>query len=175
MNALTKLPNDLPQAPPDAEPTSPEGHPLFAHAADIARRGYDEAVIAMALGRRGATAEIARLLATSVVRGRTPVAEHPEENFTPPPVRRSRAPSSAQELEDVLEHHRQALLQAGRAAELRSARAASRALGAMVQFFFFVIVGLGVGAWLGWSIGFSHGMEEGLERVLALLEQVLGR
>lgn len=183
MKAVATLGTDLPQAQAPAGCALPEDSALVTHADEIARRGYDEAVIAMALGRRGATAETARFLAASAVRSRAPTPDTLQESYIPPPVRRSRSRLAHQEPQDILEldpgvvqqRDRRALQHAEREAELRSARAASRALGGLMQFFLFVIVGLGVGAWLGWSIGFAQGIDAGLERMLALLEQAIGR
>ncbi len=127
-------------------------------AAHIARRGYGESVVCLALCRKGVPDDVARLVAASVTSCHASIAaaeRHvaPEGIAAPPASLQATTPAN----------------------DLRSARTASKALYWMASFLVFVVIGICGGAFLGWSIGFDQGMEQGLDQVITALEQALAR
>ncbi len=131
---------------------------LVSLASQIAHRGYDESVIRLALRRKGAPDDVARLVAASVASCHATISAA---------ERRIAPEGSAEALTSP-----QAKL---RTDDLRAARAASKALSWMASFLVFVVVGICGGAFLGWSIGFGQGMEQGLDQFITALEQALAR
>ena len=125
---------------------------LIGLASQIVRRGYGESVIFLALRRKGASQEVARLVAASLASCHAAILATP----------------------GVARHEKDQALAAGNP-DLRAARAASLALSKIVNFFVFILVGLGGGAFLGWSIGFNQGLEDGFEWVLRAIEQLMAR
>jgi hypothetical protein len=132
--------------------TKIEMETLIGLASQIVRRGYGEAVIILALRRSGASQEVARLVAASVV------SCHAAILTTHGDARREKEPLDAVDKSD-----------------LRAARAASLALSKFVSFFVFVIVGIGGGAFLGWSIGFNQGIDDGFDWIVRTVEQLIAR
>lgn len=177
---MTPTAAPLPATRSDASPAGPppaDTRALVAHAAEIARRGYAEPVVALALNRLGCPPQAARLVAASVVCSRAELVAIDHDD--PKDHRGLREHGDHRDHRDPGNAGREigglepGELGIDRQAELRVARAASRALAMLLQFFLFVVVGLGAGAWLGWSIGFTQGIEDGFERVIAVLEQVI--
>ena len=123
---------------------------LIGLASQIARRGYGEAVIELALRRKGVPPEVARLVAASVVSCHTAIlaAQTQVKVDTTPPV-------------------------AADNIDLRAARAASLALSKIASFLVFIIAGIGGGAFLGWSIGFSRGIDNGFDWVVRMMELLI--
>jgi len=145
-----------------AQPASIEEPPALGEAvrlaSRIARHGYGESVIRLALCRKGVADDVARLVAASAVccHASIAAAEHrlaPEGMATA-----SGSPQARTRIQD-----------------LRTARAASKALSMIMGFVVFVVVGVGGGAFPGKSIGFGEDMERGLDRIVTALEQALAR
>ena len=126
---------------------------LVTLSAQIARRGYGEAVIEMALRRKGLPRETARLMAVSVVGSHAAIATAE--------AAAKLAPSKA------------SIAANGNDIDARAARAASLALAKLVNFLLFIVGGIGVGALLGWSIGFSLGVEDGFDSFARTIEQLV--
>ena len=102
---------------------------LIGVASQIARHGYGEPIVDLALRRKGVNRNAARLIAASVVSCHTTLV-------------RVQAQALAQSQRE------QAYKQAARLAEIRAARAASYALRKLAAFALFVLIGLGGGAYL---------------------------
>ena len=126
---------------------------LIELASNIARRGYGEPVIELALHRKGIPREVARLVAASVVSCHTAIvtAQAQAGGATEPFV-------AVRTTDD---------------AGLRSARAASLALSKIGSFLVFVMAGIGGGAFLGWSMGFNRGIEDGFEWIVRAIERLV--
>lgn len=123
---------------------------LIGVASQIARRGYGEPIVNLALRRKGVARDAARLIAASVVSCHATLVQ---------------AQAQAKlELERA---------EAARAADLRAAKAASLALKKMASFVVFVVIGLGGGALLGWSAGFNLGIDNGFEWIVRTIERQL--
>ena len=126
---------------------------LIDLSSEIARRGYDEPVVELALYRKGVPREIARLVAASAIGCRRAIlAAQAPGAVTRPPVAAAR-PVSQQ--------------------DLRAARAANRALWKIANFLVLVVAGFGFGALLGWSIGFGHGVEDGFDWIVRVIERLI--
>ena len=126
---------------------------LVALSAQIARRGYGEAVIEMALRRKGLPRETARLMAVSVVG--------------------SHAAITTAEAAAKLAPSRAATAGNGNDIDARAARAASLALSKLASFLLFIVASIGVGVLLGWSIGFSLGVEDGFDWMTRTIDRVV--
>lgn len=126
---------------------------LIGLASQIARRGYGEPVIELALGRKGVSREVARLVAVSVVSCHAAIlaAERHARLENEPVVAAARGPMDT---------------------DLRAARAASLALSKILSFLVFVIAGIGGGAFLGWSLGFNRGIEDGFDWMVRAIERL---
>ena len=125
---------------------------LIDLSSEIARRGYGEAVVELALRRKGAPGDVARLVAASAVGCRQAIlaaqarGESGQPVATPVPL-----PSRA---------------------DLRAARAANKALGKIANFLVLAVAGFGMGTLLGWSVGFGHGVEDGFEWIVRAIERL---
>ena len=128
---------------------------LIAMSSQIARKGYREPVIELALRRKGIPAEVARLVAVSVVSCHVALLAA-EEN-----AGLGRHPAAAVRKRDDT--------------DLRTARAARLALAKIMSFLVFVVAGAGGGAILGWDFGYSRGVEDGFEWILRVAEQLVSR
>jgi hypothetical protein len=125
---------------------------LIGVASQIARHGYGEPIVDLALRRKGVNRNAARLIAASVVSCHTTLV-------------RVQAQALAQSQRE------QAYKQAARLAEIRAARAASYALRKLAAFALFVLIGLGGGAYLGWSAGFNLGIDEGFDWIVRTIDR----
>jgi hypothetical protein len=123
---------------------------LIGIASQIARRGYGEAIIELALHRKGVSREVARLIAASVVSCRAAIVAAQGQ------ARLDMAP-----------------LVAARNPDLCAARVARVALSRMASFLVFIIAGIGGGAFLGWSIGFDRGVDDGFDWIVRALERLI--
>ena len=121
---------------------------LIGVASQIARRGYGEPIVDLALRRKGLTRDAARLIAASVVSCHATL-------------------TLAQE-QARLEQTR---IDAARLADQRAAKAASLMLTKMMSFVMFIMIGLGGGAFFGWSVGFNLGIDEGFEWIVRVIER----
>lgn len=121
---------------------------LIGVASQIARRGYGEPIVDLALRRKGVTRDAARLIAASVVSCHATL-------------------TLAQE-QARLEQTR---IDAARLADQRAAKAASLMLTKMASFVVFIVIGLGGGAFFGWSVGFNLGIDEGFEWIVRVIER----
>ena len=121
---------------------------LIGVASQIARRGYGEPIVDLALRRKGVTRAAARLIAASVVSCHATL-------------------TLAQE-QARLEQTR---IDAARLADQRAAKAASLMLTKMMSFVMFIMIGLGGGAFFGWSVGFNLGIDEGFEWIVRVIER----
>ena len=121
---------------------------LIGVASQIARRGYGEPIVDLALRRKGLTRDAARLIAASVVSCHATL-------------------TLAQE-QARLEQTR---IDAARMADQRAAKAASLMLTKMASFVVFIVIGLGGGAFFGWSVGFNLGIDEGFEWIVRVIER----
>ncbi len=121
---------------------------LIGVASQIARRGYGEPIVDLALRRKGLTRDAARLIAASVVSCHATL-------------------TLAQE-QARLEQTR---IDAARLADQRAAKAASLMLTKMASFVVFIVIGLGGGAFFGWSVGFNLGIDEGFEWIVRVIER----
>ena len=121
---------------------------LIGVASQIARRGYGEPIVDLALRRKGVTRDAARLIAASVVSCHATL-------------------TLAQE-QARLEQTR---IDAARLADQRAAKAASLMLTKMMSFAMFIMIGLGGGAFFGWSVGFNLGIDEGFEWIVRVIER----
>lgn len=121
---------------------------LIGVASQIARRGYGEPIVDLALRRKGVTRDAARLIAASVVSCHATL-------------------TLAQE-QARLEQTR---IDAARLADQRAAKAASLMLTKMMSFVMFIVIGLGGGAFFGWSVGFNLGIDEGFEWIVRVIER----
>ena len=121
---------------------------LIGVASQIARRGYSEPIVDLALRRKGVTRDAARLIAASVVSCHATL-------------------TLAQE-QARLEQTR---IDAARLADQRAAKAASLMLTKMMSFVMFIMIGLGGGAFFGWSVGFNLGIDEGFEWIVRVIER----
>ncbi len=121
---------------------------LIGVASQIARRGYGEPIVDLALRRKGVTRDAARLIAASVVSCHATL-------------------TLAQE-QARLEQTR---IDAARLADQRAAKAASLMLTKMMSFVMFIMIGLGGGAFFGWSVGFNLGIDEGFEWIVRVIER----
>lgn len=138
------------QEMPVTADTRIETEALIGLASQLVRRGYGEPVIVLALRRRGASQEVAQLVAASV------------------------ASCHAALLMPQADAERQEqTLQAARQSDLRAARAASLALEKILSFFVFIVLGIGGGAVFGWSIGFGQGIDDGFDWAVRTLEQLV--
>lgn len=124
---------------------------LIQLSTQIARRGYDEPIVELALRRKGISPEIARLIAASVVSCHATIL--------------------AAEGHARLDERS---LAAGRNTDLLAARAASRTLSKIASFLLFIMAGLGGGLLLGWSIGFDRGMNDGFDWIVHYIERLIG-
>lgn len=127
---------------------------LIGLASQIARRGYGEPVIELALRRKGVAREVARLVAVSVVSCHAAIsaAERHAGLATEPVAVAVRSAADT---------------------DLRAARAASLALSKILSFLVFVIAGIGGGAFLGWSMGFNRGIEDGFDWIVRTIERLV--
>ena len=123
---------------------------LIGIASQIARRGYGEPIVDLAMRRKGAPRPVARLIAASVVS--------------------CHATLVAAQAHARLENE---AIAAARNADLRAAKASSVALSKMASFLVFIVGGIGGGAFLGWSIGFNLGIDEGFEWIVRTIERQL--
>ena len=121
---------------------------LIGVASQIARRGYGEPIVDLALRRKGLTRDAARLIAASVVSCHATL-------------------TLAQE-QARLEQTR---IDAARLADQRAAKAASLMLTKMASFVVFIVIGLGGGAFFGWNVGFNLGIDEGFEWIVRVIER----
>lgn len=121
---------------------------LIGVASQIARRGYGEPIVDLALRRKGVTRDAARLIAASVVSCHATL-------------------TLAQE-QARLEQTR---IDAARLADQRAAKAASLMLTKMASFVVFIVIGLGGGAFFGWNVGFNLGIDEGFEWIVRVIER----
>jgi hypothetical protein len=130
---------------------------LIDLSSEIARRGYGEAVIELALCRKGVPRDVARLVAASAVGCRQAILAAQVSASAPPPV--PAAPRTISE------------------ADRRAARAANRALRKLANFVVLAVAGFGVGILLGWSIGFGQGVDDGFDWIVRAIERlaVVGR
>ena len=126
---------------------------LIGLASQIARRGYGEAVIELALRRKGVSREVARLVAASVVSCHAAILAAQGH------ARLDKGPLVAVRNTDDT--------------DLRAARAASLALSKIVSFLVFIIAGIGGGAFLGWSIGFNRGIDDGFDWIVRTIERLI--
>ena len=110
---------------------------LIGVASQIARRGYGEPIVDLALRRKGVTRDAARLIAASVVSCHATLTR----------------------------------IDAARLADQRAAKAASLMLTKMMSFVMFIMIGLGGGAFFGWSVGFNLGIDEGFEWIVRVIER----
>ncbi|MBI3916899.1 MAG: hypothetical protein HY322_07820 [Betaproteobacteria bacterium] len=126
---------------------------LIDLSSEIARRGYGEPVVELALYRKGVPREIARLVAASAIGCRRAILAAQESGEAArPPVNAARPISQA---------------------DLRAARAANRALWKIANFLVLVVAGFGLGALAGWSIGFGHGVEDGFDWIVRVIERLI--
>ena len=123
---------------------------LIGVASKIARKGYGEPIIELAMRRKGVSREVARLVAASVVSCNVTILAS-EENS-----RLDKQPLAS--VSDI---------------DLRAARAARMALSRIVSFFVFIIAGVCGGAFIGWSIGFSQGLNDGFEWIVRAIERLM--
>ena len=126
---------------------------LVVLSAQIARRGYGEAVIEMALRRKGLPREAARLMAVSVVGSQAAIAVAEAAAKLAP----AKAPIAGN----------------GNDIDARAARAARLALAKLANFLLFIVAGIGVGVLLGWSIGFSLGVEDGFDSIARTFDRLV--
>lgn len=123
---------------------------LIAVASQIARRGYGESIIELAMRRKGVSREVARLIAASVVScNATILASEGNARFDKQPFA---------SVSDV---------------DLRTARAARMALSRIMSFFVFIIAGVCGGAFIGWNIGFSQGLNDGFDWIVRAMERLM--
>jgi hypothetical protein len=128
---------------------------LIEMSSQMARLGYGEQVVEYALRRKGIRTTVARLVAASVVScHRTICAAE---------AHAKRAPS------------RPSPRSTATAAEIRAARAARLALGKMMGFLAYIVIGIGGGVLVGWSFGFDRGVEDGYGWMLRALELMAAR
>jgi hypothetical protein len=123
---------------------------LIEVASRIARLGYGEPLIDLALRRKGVPPEVARLVAASVTSCNAMILASAEH------TKPGRQPNTAV-----------------RSIDLRAARAAQLALSKITSFFVFFIAGVGGGAFLGWSLGFSQGVDDGFDWIVRAVERLL--
>jgi hypothetical protein len=125
---------------------------LIDLSSEIARRGYGEPVVELALYRKGVPREIARLVAASAIGCRRAIlaAQESAEAARPPDI-------AARPVNQ---------------ADLRAARAANRALWKIANFLVLVVAGFGLGVLLGWSVGFGHGVEDGFDWIVRVIERL---
>lgn len=128
---------------------------LIGLSARLARQGCGEAVIELALSRKGAQPDTAHLIAASVVRCQDMLAA---AGAAAQGASAGPAPPSAEA--------------AQRPAGLRPARAMERLLSKMLSLLICVIVGAGGGALLGWGAGFDAGVEDGARWMVTALVQL---
>lgn len=121
---------------------------LIGIASQIARRGYGEPIVDLAMRRKGAPRQVARLIAASVVSCHATLLLAQEQ---------ARLENEA--------------IVAARNADLRAAKAARLALSKMASFLIFIVGGIGGGAFLGWSVGFNLGIDEGFEWIVRTIER----
>jgi hypothetical protein len=126
---------------------------LIGLASQIARRGYGEPVIELALRRKGVSREIARLIAASVVNCHAAIV-------------------TAQEQARIAQEQ-MATVRGSDNTDLRAARAASLALSKIGSFLVFGIAGIGGGVLLGWSMGFNRGLEDGFDWIVRAIERLV--
>ena len=127
---------------------------LIELSSQIARRGYGEPVIELALRRKGVSREVARLVAASAASCHAAILATTEHaQIASAPVLSARITDDA---------------------DLRAARAARLALSRIVGFIVFVIAGVGGGAFLGWSIGFNQGVEDSYDWMVRMIERLAG-
>lgn len=127
-------------------------HTLIALSSQIARRGYGEPVIELALRRKGLSKDAARLIAASAVGCRAAIVA-------------ARSPAESSNGRDIV-------ARGASRTDRRTARAASLALSKISNFFLLAILGFGSGVFLGWSVGFNRGMEDGFEWIARLIERL---
>lgn len=145
---------------------------LIGVASQIARCGYGEPIVDLALRRKGVTRDAAWLIAASVVSCHATLVQAEEQ------ARREQARSDAAPLASAADPLDQAP-QAGQPlqtmriheADGRSAGAAGLALRKMASFAVFIVIGLGGGAALGWSAGFNLGIEDGFDWIVRVVER----
>ena len=123
---------------------------LIEVASRIARRGYGESIIELAMRRKGVSREVARLVAASVASCNAMILAS-EEN-----TRLDKQPNPS-----------------FRNIDLRAARAASLALSKITSFIVFFIAGVGGGAFLGWEIGFNQGIDDGFNWLVRAIERLM--
>ncbi|MBI4195874.1 MAG: hypothetical protein HY526_12440 [Betaproteobacteria bacterium] len=134
---------------------SVEMRALIGLSAEIARRGYGERVIEVALWRKGVSREVARVIAVSAVSCRSAILTaqaSANAGIVPPPDAGARC--------DI---------------DLRTARAARLALSKTANFVILACLGFGGGLLLGWSVGFGQGIEDGFEWIVRAIERLVGR
>ncbi|MBI3370185.1 MAG: hypothetical protein HY017_00310 [Betaproteobacteria bacterium] len=128
---------------------------LIGLSSQIARKGYGEPVIELALRRKGVAGDVARLVAVSVVSCHAAILAA-EGN-----ARLSRQPPSGARRSDGTEQ--------------RTAKASRLALAKIMSFLVFVVAGAGGGAILGWDFGFERGVEDGFEWIVRVAQQLISQ
>lgn len=123
---------------------------LIAMSSRIARKGYGEPVIELALRRKGIAGEAARLVAVSVVSCHAAIVAAEERA-----AGARQLPSDAPRRND---------------ADRCAAKAARLALAKIMSFLVFVVAGAGGGAILGWDFGFNRGVEDGFEWIVRVAQ-----
>ena len=124
---------------------------LIGVASQIARRGYGEPIVDLALRRKGVTRDAARLIAASVVSCHATLILAEEQ-----------ARLEQARIDATHNTHK---------ANQRAAKAASLMLTKMMSFVMFIVIGLGGGALLGWSVGFNLGIDEGFDWIVRVIER----
>ena len=127
---------------------------LIGVASQIARRGYGEPIVDLALRRKGVTRDAARLIAASVVSCHATLILAEEQSR----LEQARIDAT----HNTHNTHK---------ANQRAAKAASLMLTKMMSFVVFIVIGLGGGALLGWSVGFNLGIDEGFEWIVRVIER----